>query len=554
MIAWFRKISPDSVLLVGKKALELNGLYEKDYPISPGFIITTDAYREFYSLVENRIENILKEIEPSNDKQIQGAANKIQRLILSTKMPLKMEEELAEAYDSMDIPISFGKSHAHFFLDTKQKAKVVVRSSPVALKPEAISAGRFATYLNVEGIEQLKRAVKACWASVFTSQSLNHRIQNGFSSKEVYNAVLIQKMVQSEKSGMIYTTNPIDGNSKEIVIQAIRGYSIGLGEIQPNVYVVDKDSNSVIKKHEIEQKYGYFGAEKGRSVKKELSYTVTSRPLLSDLEMSRIINIAKDLEMEMNRPLKIEFALEDERAFITDLKEIKIPKEVEMKKNREDEDIEDVEEEPEETESEEEPESSIEEDEGATEDTEESTEEDETSDAEEETEDDEEVEDETDDEEPAEDDDDKSDEETEEAEEDLTEDSDDDADDDIGSEEKEDSEDDDEAEEPDELSDEEDDTAEDEDTTEDTEEIEDTAEDEESAEEDDELSDEDTESEAEEESSGLDDAELKRDEDDDDEPEQDKEQRLKEVFEDYSDRINQLLAELKEESLKILRN
>jgi len=479
-IAWFRKIKSSSILLVGKKALELNDLYSNEYPVSPGFVVTADAYREFFLKIEEKIMPILENIDVNNNQKLQNSANQIQRIILSTKIPLKFEDELREAYDSMDVPITIGKKrNVHFFLNTTQKAKVIVRSSPVALKPEAIALSEVPTYLNVEGIEQLKRAIKACWASIFTSKSIRYRIKNNFNQKDVYNAVLIQKMVQSEKSGFVFTLNPSNGNKKEIVIEAIRGYNLGLKEFHPSIYVIEKKSNKVINKHEVEQRYGYFGAEKGRSVKKELSYSISSQPVLSDLEISRLTNLAKDLEMELNKPLKIEFAVQEERAFITDLKELKSFKEVQMQ-----EETEEIEEEEKEVEEEKEEEPQEEE-------TSEETEEETTEEVEEEPEE----------------------ETTEETEEEPEE---------------------------EETTEETEEEPEEEETTEETEEE---PEEEETTEETEEEPEEEPEEETTEEAT-----------EEDDEPKTDKEQRLNEVFEDYSERINQLLSELKEEFLRILKD
>jgi phosphoenolpyruvate synthase/pyruvate phosphate dikinase len=526
-IAWFRKIKPDSILLVGKKAFELNNLYSKDYPVAPGFVVTADAYKEFLFFIEGKISVLLDNIESNNQKKLQESANQIQRLILAAEMPEKLEKELEEAYDSMDVPITIGKqTNAYLFLNTRQKAKVLVRSSPVALNPESV-AGEFASYLNVEGIEQLKRAVKACWASVFTSKSIGYRAKNNYNHKEVYNAVIVQKMVQSEKSGVVHTVNP--ANANEMLILAIRGYIMGLNEFEPSRYVLDKNSNKVRQKKEVGQRYGYFGAEKGRSVKKELPYSITNQPVLDDMDIIRLSNIAKDLEAELNTALKIEFLVEDERVFINDLKQMK---EVKMrifrdedeeaeepakygtagKKRQKDNDLmEDVSEsdEIEET-SEDEPEAEEISDDEEVEETDEAGEDETEEEPEtEETSDDgtEEIEEETD--EVNEDETEETEEETNEAGEDETEET---------------------EEETNEAG---------EDETEETEE------------ETNEAGEDETEETEEDEPEETEDAETSKEEE---EPEEDKEQQLNELFEDYSKRINQLLEELREESLRIVRD
>jgi hypothetical protein len=324
-IAWFKTISPESILLVGKKALELNELFEKNHPVSPGFVVTSYAYKEFFSAVEEKITSILRRLDINNEQKLQDSANLIQKIILMEDLPKKTDDAIREAYNKMDIPITVGGKNSNLaqLLSTTQKAKVVVKSSPAAANPDSVAIGTFPTYQNVEGVEQLKRAVKACWASLFTLDSIKYRMQNNFSHTEIYNPVIVQKMVQSEKSAVAFTVNPATGNRNEVVIEAIRGYSAGFSEFIPSTYTLEKDTNTIIKRNEVLQQFGYFGAEKGRSSKKELSYTVTSQPVLTDLEIIRITNISRELEAEFGRPVRIEFGVEGERAFINEVKQLK---------------------------------------------------------------------------------------------------------------------------------------------------------------------------------------------------------------------------------------
>src|SRR3989344_1634354 len=127
---------------------------------------------------------------------------------------------------------------------------VAVRSSATAEDlPEASFAGQQATFLNVKGKENVVTAVLACWASLFTARAIYYRVKNNFDHSKVLISALVQKMVNSEKSGIMFTVNPSTNHADEIVIEAIYGLGelIVGGEINPDLYLVDKKTREIKK-------------------------------------------------------------------------------------------------------------------------------------------------------------------------------------------------------------------------------------------------------------------------------------------------------------------
>ena len=319
-ILWLGRSAEISQNSAGKKGENLDRLVRKNFPVPPGFVVTTESFNEFFSQLNEKISSVLASISYSSEKNVQDKANEIQRIILNAIFPLDTEWGIRSAYDSMDVNVSFGRKTATI-MHTKEKASVCVRSSPVS---QGTDAPKLATFVNIKGIEQLKAAIKACWASIFTADSILYRKTNSISHNDIQVAVLVQKLVQSDRSGFAYTINPWSGKN-EIVIEAVRGFSAGLNEFLPSTYTVDKATNDVKSKDEKEQKQAYFSAEKGRLMLRELPFLSISKPTLDTGEIQKVASIAKDVEAAFNSPTKIEFACENSSVYVIDSNEIKKP-------------------------------------------------------------------------------------------------------------------------------------------------------------------------------------------------------------------------------------
>ena len=333
-IVWLKKLKEDS--LVGKKAENLNNAAVKNFPVPGGFVVTADAYKEFISKIWDRISGLL--VNAKDEKKLEQAANDIQRHILNLILPLDTEWGIRSAYDSMDVNVSYGKKIASdSFLHTKEKEKVCVRGSQLV---QDNNAPKLATFVNIKGVEQLKQAVKAVWASQFTADAISYRIKNNIKHNEAVAAVIVQKMVLSEKSGFAYSINPSSGKN-EIVVEAVKGFSAGLAEFIPSTYFVEKKNNRIKAKDEKEQRQAYFSAEKGRLMLSDLPFSALSKPALENEEILKVAELAKDIESAFNSPMKIEFAFEQGSPYVIDLSNIPIKQmEDEMREEFDEEDAE----------------------------------------------------------------------------------------------------------------------------------------------------------------------------------------------------------------------
>ena len=193
-IAYFRKIERDDLPIVTKRVFDFNNLYRMGFPVPPGFIITTNAYKEFYSLIEPKVKKLLDNLDISNEAVVQNVAREVQKLFLSTTIPSTFVNKLVEAYESMNVDIGFSEQLKSFdFLKKGDYSPVVIRTSPTGPSSEYYDKLEFASFLNVKGINQVLTAIKASWASLFTVDNIKHRIKNNLNHDEISAAVLIQK-------------------------------------------------------------------------------------------------------------------------------------------------------------------------------------------------------------------------------------------------------------------------------------------------------------------------------------------------------------------------
>lgn len=214
MVSILRFDDPESGThgLVGGKGANLGLLTRAGFPVPPGFSVTTDAYSEFLRSGDlgNSITEMAQELKYDDPDQLDAITSKIRALIVGAPLPKDLASAITEAYGEMGA-------------DTY----VAVRSSGTAEDlAEASFAGMHDTYLDIRGVDALLDAVKRCWASMYTARATAYRHNKGFKHSESRIAVVIQKMVESEVSGVMFTANPMTAATDEIVINA----SWGLGE------------------------------------------------------------------------------------------------------------------------------------------------------------------------------------------------------------------------------------------------------------------------------------------------------------------------------------
>ena len=317
-IVWFNEVGKKDVSTVGGKGANLGEMTQADIPVPPGFIVTADAYFDFLekSEIKDEISNRLQTLDPSNSKQLQQVAAEIKQLILDITMPPELAKEIEQAYTQMGGGL------------------VAVRSSATAEDlPEASFAGQQRTFLNVQGEKEVVTAVQGCWASLFEPRAIFYRHHQGFDHFKVGIAVPVQKMIQSQASGVMFTLEPVTSDSDKVVIEAVFGLgeAIVSGEITPDLYVVDKDSLKIISKKTANQesqliKNPTVGA-KETNIWAPLPAPTQSQQKLTDSEIIKLAWLGKQIENHYRFPQDIEWAKEDNKIYIVQTRPVTTIKE-----------------------------------------------------------------------------------------------------------------------------------------------------------------------------------------------------------------------------------
>ena len=233
-IRLLNELGAGDIAIAGGKAANLGVLVRGGLPVPPGFCILTGAYRGFLAAnsIQPEIERILAGANPAGRNAsaaldgLESASAAIRALFLGGRVPDSIEAEIRAAYQA---------------LDSRGAPPVAVRSSATAEDlPELSFAGQQDTYLNIIGPESLLQAVVECWASLWTARAIGYRMRNGIPNEGLALAVVVQRMIPSESSGVLFTANPLTGNREETVIDATFGLGEALvsGKVEPDHFVV----------------------------------------------------------------------------------------------------------------------------------------------------------------------------------------------------------------------------------------------------------------------------------------------------------------------------
>lgn len=223
----FQEIKKEDVMTAGGKGANLGEMTAAGIAVPGGFVVTADAYKAF--IKENHLEEMFRKelTEAGKDEaKLLDAAKKFRHAISEGKLPEEVEKAVREKYAQLG-----------------EQARVAVRSSATAEDlPDASFAGQQETYLNVRGPEAVLTQIRNCYASLWGNRAVCYRSNQGYDQLSVALAVVIQKMVESEKAGVLFTVNPINQNPDEMQINASYGLgeSVVSGKVTADSYLCDK--------------------------------------------------------------------------------------------------------------------------------------------------------------------------------------------------------------------------------------------------------------------------------------------------------------------------
>ncbi|MBR1888723.1 MAG: phosphoenolpyruvate synthase, partial [Candidatus Methanomethylophilus sp.] len=293
------------VPIVGGKGANLGELTSSGFPVPNAFVLTTVSYDYFIasSGIMDKILALLKGIDRSSDDSLDAAAKEIRALFDKCPIPKDLQKEIKDSYK---------------LLLGGKKGFVAVRSSATAEDlPDASFAGQQETYLNVKDEKDLIDKIKKCWSSLFTARAIYYREAQGYSHEDVKLAVVVQKMVNSEYSGIMFTVDPHNG-AKNIIVEG--GYGLGEamvgGEVTPDHYVIDKAKMAISSKKTFKQTWKYIRGPQGGAVKEDVPEEMQSVQKIPDSRVLEIAEIGRQVEIHYDKPMDMEWCIEDGKVFL----------------------------------------------------------------------------------------------------------------------------------------------------------------------------------------------------------------------------------------------
>ncbi|MEJ8793860.1 PEP/pyruvate-binding domain-containing protein [Blautia sp. ICN-22010] len=296
--------------MVGGKGMSLSKLLTAGIPVPEGFHVTTTSYKIFVEKnhIQPHINKLLDGIDSNNTSQLENVSTQIGMLFHNGEMPQEVSDAIKTAYAGLG------------------NIAVAVRSSATAEDlPDASFAGQQETYLNIQGENEVLDAVKRCWISLWTARAIAYRVKNGIKQEIVALAVVVQKLVFSDASGVMFTLNPINGRRSEMIVNA----AWGLGEsvvsslVTPDTIVVDKNAERIVSYEAANKEIMTVRTSDGTE-EIPTPEQLRKKHALTRNQVMRLTQLGKKIEKYYEMPMDVEWALEKDKLYIVQARPITV--------------------------------------------------------------------------------------------------------------------------------------------------------------------------------------------------------------------------------------
>ena len=305
-LLWFEQLERKDVDIVGGKSSSLGEMTAKtDVPIPYGFATTAYAYRYFIkeSGLEEKMRSILSELtDVENSALLRDVSARLRDAIMAEKMPQDLQDAIGAAY------VELGKRVG------EENPYVAVRSSATAEDlPDASFAGQQDTYLNVQGAETIIAKVKECYASCFTDRAVYYREKQGFDHIEVALSAVVQMMVFSKTSGVMFTVNVATGDDNNILIEAAFGLGeyVVQGTVTPDNYTISKHDHKIIDRCVNEQDIMLVRKKGGDCEEVQVPEELRKVQTLTDEQILELADYAKKIEKHYGCYMDMEWGVDE---------------------------------------------------------------------------------------------------------------------------------------------------------------------------------------------------------------------------------------------------
>ena len=303
LVRWFEQIRLADVGLVGGKGANLGEMAVAQLPVPPGFVVTSDAYRYAVSSagVDGSLAAVLAGVNADDPADLTRAEHEAQRLVRSIKLPDDLACAILDAYHRLG-----------------EGATVAVRSSGTGEDAGDTSfAGMNATFTNVAGDDDVLTSVVDCWASLYGARVISYRVTRSLDDVPAM-GVIVQEMVPSERSGVMFTADPSTGDVDKIVIDAAfgQGEVVVSGEVEPDTYILSKSGPTLLHVRVGTKNFKLVRGSDGRDLHVDLTPDEGSRRVLSDDEAVTLARLGLATEHHYGSPQDTEWAMAEGKTYM----------------------------------------------------------------------------------------------------------------------------------------------------------------------------------------------------------------------------------------------
>lgn len=298
----FTELGKNDAMIAGGKGASLGEMTKAGIPVPPGFVVLSTTFDEFLKEADliQEIDSIIDKVNHKEIHTVDGASEKIQALIKNAEMPERIALEIKAKFKDLDTEF------------------VAVRSSATAEDgADNAWAGQLDSFLNTKESNLLEK-VQHCWASLFTPRAIFYRFEKGLHATKISVAVVVQKMVNSEVSGIAFSVHPVTEDRNQLIIEA--GFGLGeaivSGQVTPDSYVVEKEPRRIIDINVSAQTRALYRVETGGNEWIDVPEPKASSQVLSETQILEFADLIMKIENHYGFPCDIEWAFEKGQFYI----------------------------------------------------------------------------------------------------------------------------------------------------------------------------------------------------------------------------------------------
>ncbi|MBU6516017.1 MAG: phosphoenolpyruvate synthase, partial [Acidobacteria bacterium] len=302
-VRWFDKIRLHDTDLVGGKGANLGELTAAGLPVPPGFVVTSEAYH--YAIdqaqVAPQLAAVLAGVNTNTTADLTRAADEAQRLVRGVALPGDLAAAILDAYHRLG-----------------EGVRVAIRSSGIGEDAgDSSFAGMNVTFTNVLGDDDVLASVVGCWASLYGARVMSYRVTRALLDVPSM-GVVIMEMIPSERSGVMFTADPSDGDTSKIVIDAAfgQGEVVVSGEVEPDTYVLSKTGPALLHVRVGTKDFKLVRGPDGKDLHVDLDPDEASRRVLSDDEVIELARLGLRTEAHYGSPQDTEWAIADGQQYL----------------------------------------------------------------------------------------------------------------------------------------------------------------------------------------------------------------------------------------------